>query len=60
VGAAGVLGGEQLGGASGGGGLGGAVLLLAQRGKGQGQATELVDELQELAGVGGADEVHAA
>jgi hypothetical protein len=60
VSAAGVLGGEQLGGASGGGGLGGPVLLLTERGKGQAQPAELVNELQELTGVGPADELHAA
>ncbi len=60
MGAPGLLGGEQLGGASGGGGLSGPALLLAERGKGQAQPAELVDELQELTGVGVADELHAA
>ena len=51
---------EQLGGSSGGGGLREAALLLAQRGHSEAQPLELLDELQELAGVASADELHAA
>jgi len=60
VGAPGLLDAEQLGGLSGGGGLGCLALLLAEPGQGVAQPAELVQGLQELAGVGGADELHAA
>jgi hypothetical protein len=51
---------EQLRCSSGSGGLRGAALLLAEHGQGQTQPAELLDELQQLAGVGSADELHAA
>ncbi len=60
MGAPALLGGEHLGGASGRRGLGGAALLLAEHGEGEAQSAEPLEGLQELAGVGPADELHAA
>ena len=60
VGPPGLLGAEQLGGASGGGGLGGPALLLPEHRQGQAHPAQLVRGLQELAGVALPDELHAA
>jgi hypothetical protein len=56
LGAPGLLGGEQLGGPSGSGGLSGPALLLAKLSQREAQPAELGEGLQELAGVGPADE----
>ena len=59
MGAPGLLGGQQFGSLAGRRGPGGPALLLTQPCQGQAQPAELLQGLQQLAGVGLADELHA-